>query len=47
MEEKDEKKLITYILPNSECLKKVEISFLDTSNLEEKQKELESLPRTE
>lgn len=41
----DEKQLVTYILANAECLKKVEISFLDTSNLEEKQKELQSLPR--
>ncbi|CAH8354275.1 unnamed protein product [Eruca vesicaria subsp. sativa] len=41
-----EKQLVTYILANAESLKKVEISFLDTSNLEEKQKELESLPRS-
>ncbi|CAF2045634.1 putative F-box/FBD/LRR-repeat protein At1g22000 [Brassica rapa] len=41
----DEKQLVTYILANAECLKKVEISFLDTSNLEEKQKELQSSPR--
>ncbi|KAG7598211.1 FBD domain [Arabidopsis suecica] len=42
----DEKKLLmTYILANSKCLKTVEISLLATCNLEETQKELESMPR--
>ncbi|KAF8103832.1 hypothetical protein N665_0183s0010 [Sinapis alba] len=44
-EREGEKQLVTYLLANSKCLKKVEISFLDTSNLGEKQKELQSLPR--
>ncbi|OAP18889.1 hypothetical protein AXX17_AT1G23070 [Arabidopsis thaliana] len=42
----DAKKLLmTYILANSKCLKTVEISLLATCNLEETQKELESMPR--
>ncbi|CAL9216212.1 unnamed protein product [Arabidopsis halleri] len=41
----DERQLVTYILANSKCLKTVEISLLATCNLEETQKELESMPR--
>ncbi|XP_019094444.1 PREDICTED: putative F-box/FBD/LRR-repeat protein At1g22000 [Camelina sativa] len=40
-----ENKLLDYILANSNCLKTVEISLLATCNLEETQKELESVPR--
>ncbi|CAL9216210.1 unnamed protein product [Arabidopsis halleri] len=41
----DEKHVMTYILANSKCLKTVEISLLATCNLEETQKEFESMPR--
>ncbi|KAG7598199.1 FBD domain, partial [Arabidopsis suecica] len=41
----DEKQLMTYILANSKCLKTVGIFLLATCNLEETQKELESMPR--
>ncbi|XP_010462884.1 PREDICTED: putative F-box/FBD/LRR-repeat protein At1g22000 [Camelina sativa] len=41
----DERQLVTYILANSKCLKTVEISFIATSNPEDTQKELESMPR--
>ncbi|KFK44594.1 hypothetical protein AALP_AA1G279000 [Arabis alpina] len=41
----DEIQLVKYILANSKCLKTVEISLIGTCNLEEKRKEMESLPR--
>ncbi|CAA0245277.1 unnamed protein product [Arabidopsis thaliana] len=41
----DEKQLMTYILANSKCLKRVAIFLLATCNLEETQMELESMPR--
>ncbi|CAL9216211.1 unnamed protein product [Arabidopsis halleri] len=41
----DEKQLVTYILANSKCLKTVEISLIATCNLEERQKELVTMPR--
>ncbi|XP_024008017.1 putative F-box/FBD/LRR-repeat protein At1g22000 [Eutrema salsugineum] len=41
----DEKQLLTYILTNSKCLKTVEISLMEDPNLEERQKEVESMPR--
>ncbi|CAH2067475.1 unnamed protein product [Thlaspi arvense] len=43
----DEKQLLPYILANSKCLKRVEIdiSLIPTYNLQECQKELESIPR--
>ncbi|CAA7059472.1 unnamed protein product [Microthlaspi erraticum] len=41
----DEKQLLTYILANSYHLKTVEVLLVATCNLEECQKELESMPR--
>ncbi|KAH0898224.1 hypothetical protein HID58_047792 [Brassica napus] len=41
----DDKQLMTYILANSNCLKTVDIKLIPTCNLEECQKELESMPR--
>ncbi|KAL0732081.1 hypothetical protein Bca4012_028175 [Brassica carinata] len=41
----EEKQLMTYILANSNCLKTVDIKLIPTCNLEECQKELESMPR--
>ncbi|KAG2265498.1 hypothetical protein Bca52824_072577 [Brassica carinata] len=41
----DEKQLLSYILANSECLKRAEINPIATCNLEERQKEIQSMPR--
>ncbi|XP_018437563.2 putative F-box/FBD/LRR-repeat protein At1g22000 [Raphanus sativus] len=41
----DEKQLLSYILANSECLKRAEINLIATCNLEERQKEIQSMPR--
>ncbi|KAH0855368.1 hypothetical protein HID58_007874, partial [Brassica napus] len=40
----DDKQLMTYILANSICLKTVDIKLIPTCNIEECQKELESMP---
>ncbi|KAL0656561.1 hypothetical protein Bca4012_077147 [Brassica carinata] len=41
----DEKQLLSYILANSECLKRAEINPIATCNLEERQKEIQFMPR--